>query len=87
MQFIRYNRKNNFQNPPFEKRQRYGVFIWSKFMGICLTKGSKMKDKKTISVGVRLTEAQDKFLQKKVDDGEVKSKSAAIQEIINKAMI
>nr|WP_165383687.1 hypothetical protein [Rahnella sp. RFA10(1/100)] len=46
-----------------------------------------MKDKKTISVGVRLTEAQDKFLQKKVDDGEVKSKSAAIQEIINKAMI
>lgn len=50
-------------------------------------KGKNMKEKKSVSVGVRLNETQAAHIQKLVDDGKAKSISSAIQYLINMSMI
>lgn len=46
-----------------------------------------MKEKKSVSVGVRLNETQAAHIQKLVDDGKAKSISSAIQYLINMSVI
>ncbi|WP_414618329.1 ribbon-helix-helix domain-containing protein [Serratia liquefaciens] len=46
-----------------------------------------MKDKKTNMVGVKLDDAQVKYLDDQVNQGKAKSRSDAIQILINTARI
>ncbi|TWD33395.1 hypothetical protein [Pantoea sp. SJZ147] len=46
-----------------------------------------MKEKKDRAIGLRITESQERFLQKLIQDGKAKNVSAAIQYLIALAMV
>lgn len=64
-----------------------GIFFAFKKMEIVQQRKKTMKENKSISIGVRISEVQAELLDKLIKDGKAKNRSGAIHYLINEKLI